>query len=745
MGDDYLRIREKENAKEWQMTEDAGVHKGNIYSYFNQYIDEDHSDSAAEEPAPSQSKPPIPSTRTHVPLRTPVPKVIPRRVPGAAAKKRPITLTTQRDNAAKVAWRNNQEPSRSYDVGVALRDIEPNVVKLQHTLEEIGVRLGSFILAQRSPNGSHLLIWGTPEQVQLTVDELGRWRVRAGAPSSKEAHRPERFATIRSTISTLYALNEKDAKRNAMRQRYQKKPENGRKFKYNGYFLWPNNEIRAIDLFGPNCEALDPLRMDNKAYVSFDEARSLFRVHTDSDEKPVTQVIRRIENTIKEYVARDHRPSLLFLVEPPMSDHYRSNVQTIPGPLLGLNRSRSRIPILCGDKLQPHSITDWDSDGEAWRSRNEGIMCTTVHKVLERIPYYRGHLRMRVNIGLFTLIKFPWPAGAPSVALEKFSADVQQTGTRGVIIRDLQLQREPVDILEACNHANELFEPIEPSMKSLTSVLPHYSAMFYLRHPEKPDEMIQLEVDLKGNEAESGSFEGAKAQWKKHGKPDVLAQAPPLEVFSIRLHNGISWQLKISAENTLDLSRITPQMQDFVNNVMFRKPPHTENPAQSGYKVFTTPANLRIVGMEQKTTFKYSLKAQPQFVFELSRYDEYNGDNPWLPSSTQWAAIFYDREWDEKLGENAKLGIGQAASWTPHGNPLFKPNNTSATGSSEEGFKGFLHHTKSVVDFLDELQAIPQEPLDASKDAGKSSYDPGPESEQSVGLPVVRLPPPQRK
>lgn len=73
-------------------------------------------------------------------------------------------------------------------------------------------------------------------------------------------------------------------------------------------------------------------------------------------------------------------------------------------------------------------------------------------------------------------------------------------------------------------------------MKSLRHVRPHYGALYYLRHPEKVEEMVQLEIDLKANDADPGSFEGAKAQWKKRGKPDVLAQAPPMEVYSVRLH-----------------------------------------------------------------------------------------------------------------------------------------------------------------------------------------------------------------
>lgn len=60
--------------------------------------------------------------------------------------------------------------------------------------------------------------------------------------------------------------------------------------------------------------------------------------------------------------------------------------------------------------------------------------------------------------------------------------------------------------------------------------------MFYLRHPEKIDEMVQLEVTFTANNRNENAFEGSKAFWTKGGKPDATTQAPPLEIFHVRLH-----------------------------------------------------------------------------------------------------------------------------------------------------------------------------------------------------------------
>lgn len=151
-------------------------------------------------------------------------------------------------------------------------------------------------------------------------------------------------------------------------------------------------------------------------------------------------------------------------------------------------------------------------------------------------------------------------------------------------------------------------------------------------------------------------------------------------------------------------------MEEFERGVQFKKPPAGENPAVSGFKVFTSPPNLPIVGMEQKTTFRYSLKAQPSCIFELSRYDEYNGDDPRYPSSTQWAASLYDREWDVKLSDNAKLGVGQSASWNPRTNPFFQPAHGPTSNGPHAGFTDFLLQIQAIASFLDKLKGTLPDP-----------------------------------
>ncbi|KAI4252102.1 MAG: hypothetical protein L6R42_008108, partial [Xanthoria sp. 1 TBL-2021] len=540
MAESYLRVREKMNALEWQVKEEPGIHKGNtINSYFNQDIEEDHSsESNSEDPvltkvrntAPACPPKPRPQHWNRKSAQTIGSKNPPRR-------QQIITLSAKQDNAAKVAFRNNKPPDRIIDMGKPLKDIEPNVGSMSRAFEQIGARVGSFILPQRSLGESKLQIWGNPKQIDLSVTELKAWRYQVSIRAASNAKTLARnaFAESKSFIGYQYAADERIAQRDAKRQQYQKAPEQGQQFKYNGYFLWPNDEIRATDLFGPSCEALDPLRMEYKVHITFDEARSVFKVYSNNSIEKSYEVIQRIENTIKEFVARDDRPLILYLIEPPSTINYRDGVQTIPGPLLGPSRTPSRIPESCGNKLDPIDIVDWQLEAEKSALRNQIRMSTAIEKVLERIPYFRGHLRMRAQFGTFALIKFQWPPGAPSVTLTKFETDVQSAGTRGTLIRDLQLDRPARDVVDRIHHADNLFQAIGISDDSLAIIPPQYTALFYLRHPEKAEEMIQLEIDLKANTA-GGGFEPSKALWIKGPKADGVPQAAPLESFNVRLH-----------------------------------------------------------------------------------------------------------------------------------------------------------------------------------------------------------------
>lgn len=441
---DNFRLREKENAKEWQIKEEPGVHKGNtVNSYFNQYVPEDESSESAGQNSPldqekEATEPDHPQLHPQALGRNSHQKKSSRSPPQKATQKQAITFATKRDNAAQVAFRNNVPPAGTVDLGKPIIEIEPHVSTIVRTLEQIGVRVGSYILPERSLNGSKLVIWGNQRQLELSAVELKRWKSIRNTQATAKDRQLAKVAWAKETslLSQQGAAVERTARRDAKRQHFQKTPQQNQQFKYNGYFLWPNDEIRATELFGPSCEALDPLRIEHKVHITFEEARSVFRVYSNTSVDSIIEVIQRIENTIKEFVARDERPLMLYLIEPLSTIEYRDHVRMAPGPLIGQSQTPSKIPDACGKPLSPIDVVDWEIEAEESASKNRARMCTAIERTLERIPYYRGHLRMRAHFGTFALVKFQWPPGVPSVALREFETDVQSAGTRGTLIRE---------------------------------------------------------------------------------------------------------------------------------------------------------------------------------------------------------------------------------------------------------------------------------------------------------------------
>ena len=165
--------------------------------------------------------------------------------------------------------------------------------------------------------------------------------------------------------------------------------------------------------------------------------------------------------------------------------------------------------------------------------------------------------------------------------------------------------------------------------------------------------------------------------------------------------------LHVSNENTIDKSRITPQMEEFANSVTLKKiPPGPLKP--TGDKMFRWkkdfPGVMRPKSFEQKTSYRYRLIHNNDYVFELARYDVY-GDpkDEDLPVHTSWAVSLYNREWDSTLAGNAELSIGQSADWNP-GLRTFFPSHGSADKGPDPGVVDFLSTVEMVTAFADDLK-----------------------------------------
>lgn len=154
----------------------------------------------------------------------------------------------------------------------------------------------------------------------------------------------------------------------------------------------------------------------------------------------------------------------------------------------------------------------------------------------------------------------------------------------------------------------------------------------------------------------------------------------------------------------MDLSRINPRMADFAESVQLSKIPRTRTEL-TGQKVFTwkkdLPGIMQPSAFQQKTALKYRLAHQPEWEFEIARYDNYgNPKSDSVPVETNWGATLYNTNWDSILTANTTLGIGEAPAWNPRLETFFPSRSDPA---DIEGIEGI---DPGVTDFLKVVEVV---------------------------------------
>ena len=375
------------------------------------------------------------------PLSGRQPRIVPTaKRPARANKPLRVTLFDKKDNAAKAAFRQGRPPTRKFVLSKPSYLIESSRNKLYNLLEEIGVRFGSFIRPPQHFLDRELLLWGDERQAANTVRELQQWVLKAEQPSNYERttghilQGKDKFIKAISTLNPKYEAQNKKLVKEATVRQYQQVPALGVAFQFTGYFLWPEDEVRAQELLGLSCEAFDSIRMDCRAHIVFESQLSAFKILSD-DRMAMQDVIKRIEGTMREFVARNSRSIRLHLVDPPTPAAMRKEIKMLNGPLMRQGGSAMMLPVLAGENLGLDELKVWFDDSQAMSTRNKNRMQYALHKSIARLPYYRGRILMRVLLGTFALTVFRWAKDTKSISFETFRETMELNRTQGTMIR----------------------------------------------------------------------------------------------------------------------------------------------------------------------------------------------------------------------------------------------------------------------------------------------------------------------
>lgn len=374
-------------------------------------------------PPPAKRLPVAPPSRPRAPL------------PPQLPKRRMVLFSHKTDNLARAAFRAQQPNTNVFVLSKNCYAIEPERERLYDILEEMGVRIGSFIRPPQSATDRKLLLWGTEEQTNTTIRELNRWVTQSNVESYTTRHGTA-FAKIGQLSQDKAEKLDRDMRWLATKIRYQKKPDADLTFSQIGYFLWPVDEIRPEELLGPSYEAFDPIRMDYHSYILFNNQLSSFQI-LSHEVGAVKNAMKRIQGTMKEFVARNSREILVHMVEKPQARLMREGVKLKDVTDMGQEMELAKIPLLTGKHLSPLGLADWDRERLQTEEHQFAYWRQTLDKALKRLRHYRGHVRMRVLLGTFALTTFRrWPEGVNSIPFQKFVKDMDLTATKGRLIKE---------------------------------------------------------------------------------------------------------------------------------------------------------------------------------------------------------------------------------------------------------------------------------------------------------------------
>ncbi|KZF26310.1 hypothetical protein L228DRAFT_235398 [Xylona heveae TC161] len=540
-----------------------------------------------------------------------------------------------------------------------------------------------------------LSIWGSPEKIIAAKQELAKWvqRFKYSAAQKNEG--------ARAAFGKVLAISEKKKKQlarqmedDASRQKYKQSPCMTETFKFIGYFHWPVEEIRPESILGKSFEAFDHIRM-----------HAAFKVLSQTFNE-LDVALSRIRGTLCEIMTRSNRPVTLYLVAPPSVEAVRTEVE-LEERKMGLSRLSGVVPRLTGPKLSKTDQYTWVSLRPKLAAANAKLLRKATSDCLRTLKFYRGHISMRVRFGTLFLSSYR-KAKADRHGLMEFLEMMKCVQVAGELDKESPGDCESNgDLLSRCCLATDVLEPADAMTSGLENVQPVFSASFEVTDPSI-HETFRLDIEFhKAVDVES--FEISSKRWFKVGKQNPqgrlqpISRNVPLSVKSLNVEKGTAWQLEVTADSSVDISRITPEMREFADRIKLNV--NGPSNANTSSPSITFKEILEIHGFTERRSFRYMMKGST-YIFEVAESTTFAPGNPsngqkWASKKSEQVATFYNREWDTIFGQNSSLGIGEPASWNDSLVTFFSREEHTGGTSSEVGLADFAQRVELILQLIE--------------------------------------------
>ncbi|KAL1885590.1 hypothetical protein Plec18167_001085 [Paecilomyces lecythidis] len=468
-------------------------------------------------------------------------------------------------------------------------------------------------------------------------------------------------------------------------------------------FLWPTEELPFKEYLGPDLQGLDPIREEFDCHIYIPDGLPDYICVLAHDHGTIRESIRRIRTKWSELMASANIRSKVYLVEPP------ELIFAQRGIIVKQSHTLAR-PFLHGGIMTAFEITQWLDRAALMRSRNDARLLSTTERAMRALPFFRGHLRMRVNMGAFILDEYRLSKDMKaSYSFEEFREMLLHDQTKGRLLPGLEIPQ--AELLGRCFRASYLLEPLESTSQSLEKAEPSYSVNFEFLGSDSA--LLRLEAEFERHPG-AQEYEVAQRRWVKvQGNNQHGDQRPPLQAATIEFGRA-DWQLEIKALQFHEPANIGAALKAFSHAIGFKFDAASSGISAPPKRRVTFPSNAPVSRFVEKTALRYRLKGT-KYILEVARYDEYRRagiqfsqgqvqiSNPGpvldVPFTT-WGASIFGLDWDNLLGEHANMGVGHSASWSPNLKTFFPSKAKTNPTDTTSGFWEFMNLVKDVAELL---------------------------------------------
>jgi hypothetical protein len=302
------------------------------------------------------------------------------------------------DNAAEAAWRNRERPVETIIVPEELAWSDQ-----QH--EQIAQKHGTFVTAEGGGTGHGNIrfgIWGEASAVKQARQAIRDW-IKRETPS-KHTLGTNTFSKQRSLLPQQRQSAEKKWIQEVKRQRFRQSPGIGTPFGAIGSFHWPMKDYQPNEVLGNSYEALDVIRMGCSCYIIMSADKSVFNIlgHTAD----VKNALVRLRKAYFQIAARQIASVRKYILDfGNAEDEIRSHVALEPyerikriDPLAATAQDHpGKSPKIQGEVVSRSAEQQMSETS----TRDVKIAGKTIMRMISKLHYYRGHLRLRIRLGTF--------------------------------------------------------------------------------------------------------------------------------------------------------------------------------------------------------------------------------------------------------------------------------------------------------------------------------------------------------